>query len=167
MKINLIQLEKEASTKGLLLRLQVRRPLNIWSLRLVVAEEIESQKIRIWGEMKAWAYKGVDGLQLDTMLVNPKAPQGVGHLIWAATMLWALEETPCKRARLLAIHDADNQHNRLIRYFHQRGFRPSREVGAAILDLPLRIIWGGAGSLMIGDCNEVLNYSLRQWRKLT
>ena len=31
-------LEKEASQRGLLLRIQVRKPLNIWSFRLVVGE---------------------------------------------------------------------------------------------------------------------------------
>tara|TARA_Y100001968_G_C19290086_1_gene683773 strand:+ start:517 stop:1032 length:516 start_codon:yes stop_codon:yes gene_type:complete len=162
---SLIQLEKESSEAGLLLRIQVRRPLNLWSLRVVVAEEVDDKKIRILGEMKAWAYSGANGLQLDTMLVQPNTPIGVGDLIWAATMLWALEETPCQRARLLAIHDEDNQHTRLIRYFSQRGFRIIREVAASLSDLPLRTVWGGAGSLMLGNCKDVLAISLRRWRK--
>ena len=32
-QLSLIELEKQASDAGLLLRLQVRRPLNLWSLK--------------------------------------------------------------------------------------------------------------------------------------
>ena len=67
------QLEAEARDRGLLLRLQVGRPLGLWSLPLE--------------EMKGWAYSAATGLQLDTMRVMPKAPAGVGDLIWAATMV--------------------------------------------------------------------------------
>ena len=52
---NLTLLEKEASDRGLLLRIQVRRPLNIWSFRLVVGELTSDDKIQLWGEMKGWA----------------------------------------------------------------------------------------------------------------
>ena len=166
MTINVLsKLEEEVSGQGLLLRLQVRRPLDLWAFRLVVAEEVDERKIRIWGEMKGWAYKGVNGLQLDTMQVNKNAPIGVGYLIWAATMLWALEETPCRHARLLAIHDEDNQHARLIKYFERRKFKIVRDVGASLIDLPLRLIWGGAGSLMIGECREIFEYSYKFWQK--
>ena len=44
---NLTLLEKEASYRGLLLRIQVRRPLNIWSIRLVVGEIISKDKIQL------------------------------------------------------------------------------------------------------------------------
>ncbi len=78
-------------------------------------------------------------------------------------MAWALESTPCKTSRLLAIHDEDQQHLRLIKYFGKRGFKVVREVGSSPLDLPLRTIWGGAGSLMVADCLEVFEYSRRLW----
>ena len=158
------QLEREALEAGLLLRLKVARPLNLWSLRLVVAEYLEPNKVRILGEMKAWAYHGVNGLQLDTMRVLPNAPVGVGHLVWAATMAWALEETPCEKVRLLAIRDAEDQHSRLVRYFSRSGFKPVREIGSAPIDLPLRIIWGGSGVLMVANCSEVFQRSFRLWQ---
>ena len=82
--------------------------------------------------------------------------------IWAATFAWALEATPCRSARLLAIRDNDQQHRRLMRYFRQLGFEPVRELGAAALDLPLRLIWGGAGLLMRGSVSEGLQRSLRR-----
>ena len=158
------QLEAEARERGLLLRLQVGRPLGLWSLRLVVARQAASGSLLLLGEMKGWAYPADSGLQLDTMRVMPKAPAGVGDLIWAATMAWAQEVTPCSRARLLAIRDDEQQHRRLVRYFRQRGFQTQREVEAALWDLPLRMVWGGAGALMSGEVVTVLERSLRGWR---
>ena len=159
------QLETEARERGLLLRLQVGRPLGLWSLRLVVAQQAPSGSLLLLGEMKGWAYPAATGLQLDTMRVMPTAPPGVGDLIWAATMAWAEEATPCSRGRLLAIRDDERQHRRLVRYFRQRGFHPTREVEAALWDLPLRLVWGGAGALMSGEVATVLERSLRGWRK--
>jgi hypothetical protein len=108
------------------------------------------------GEMKGWALPLASGLQLDTMRVQGQDTAGVGLLIWAATFAWALESTPCRSARLLAIRDGDHQHRRLVRYFERLGFEPVREVGAGLTDLPLRLIWGGSGLLMRGDCTEGL-----------
>ena len=159
------QLESEALERGLLLRLQVGRPLGLWSLRLVVAQPVDGERLLLQGEMKGWAYGANAGLQLDTMRVQPGAPAGVGDLVWAATMAWALEMTPCRRARLLAIRDAEQQHRRLVRYFRQRGFTTVREVEAALWDLPLRMVWGGAGALMSGEVETVLERSLRGWRQ--
>ena len=162
-KPNLALLEKEASDMGLLLRIQVRRPLNIWSLRLVVAERTSKDKIQLWGEMKGWAYQSTNGLQLDTMKVGKNANCKVGDLIWAATMAWALEETPCRSARLLAIYDENNQHEILQRYFRRRGFNTVRKIGSSPLDLPMRLVWGGAGAFMVGNCETVLDRSYRSW----
>lgn len=158
------QLEREARQQDLLLRLQVGRPLGLWSLRLVVARS-QSERLQLMGEMKAWAYGGHRGLQLDTMRVLPAAPAGCGDLIWAATMAWAMENTPCRQARLLAIRDDEQQHQRLVRYFKWRGFEPVREVQAALWDLPLRMVWGGAGELMLGDCEHVRDRALTRWRQ--
>ena len=99
------------------------------------------------------------------MRVVPQSPAGVGDLVWAATMAWALEATPCRRARLLAIRDDERQHRRLVRYFRQRGFQLERDVAAALWDLSLRMVWGGAGALMSGSVEQVLERSLRSWRQ--
>ncbi len=160
----LAKLEAEAASLGFLLRIQVRRPLNLWAMRLVVAKHLDSNRIKLLGEMKGWAYQSKSGLQLDTMQVSSDAPSGVGHLIWASTMAWALEETPCKSARLLAINDEEKQHSILVRYFQKRGFSTIKEVGSSVFDLPFRMIWGGAGSLMIGNCHEVYENSLHHWK---
>ena len=162
-KPNLTQLEKEASDRGLLLRIQVARPLNIWSFKLVVGEKTSNTKIQLLGEMKGWAYQNTKGLQLDTMKVGKTANSKVGDLIWSATMAWALEETPCRSARLLAIYDENNQHEILQRYFRMRGFNTVRKVGSSPSDLPLRLVWGGAGAFMVGDCEKVFERSYRSW----
>ncbi len=156
-------LEQQASVEGYLLRVKVSRPLNLWALRLVVGSYVDSSKIKLLGEMKAWAYSSMNGLQLDTMQVRKGSPQCIGHLIWASTMAWALDSTPCKKARLLAIHDDDLQHNKLVRYFRKRGFQTIKDVGSEPIDLPLRLVWGGAGSLMRADCNAVYQSSLFHW----
>ena len=159
------QLERQAHERGLLLRLQVGRPLGLWTLRLVVASPGPSGTAHLLGEMKGWAYAAKAGLQLDTMRVQPGAPAGVGDLIWAATMAWALEATPCRRARLLAIRDAEQQHRRL--HVPHRFEAPLTEVAdqAAAWDLPLRMVWGGAGALMCGDVEAVLERSRRGWHQ--
>ncbi len=156
-------LEKEVSERGLLLRIQVRKPINIWSFRIVVGEQTSTDKIQLWGEMKGWAYQNTKGLQLDTMKVAKNAKSKVGDIIWASTMAWALEETPCRSARLLAIYDENNQHKTLQRYFRKRGFNTVRNVGSSPLDLPLRLVWGGAGAFMVGNCEEVFDRSYRSW----
>ena len=160
---DLPKLEKEAYEKGFLLRIQVRRPLTIWSFRLVVAETTNKDSIQLLGEMKGWAYQDTKGLQLDIMKVGANANSKVGDLIWAATMAWALEETPCRSARLLAIYDENNQHEILQRYFRMRGFNTVRTVGSSPMDLPLRLVWGGAGAFMVGDCETIFERSYRSW----
>ncbi len=156
-------LEKEASDRVFLLRIQVRRPFNIWSFRLVIGEKTSNDKIQLWGEMKGWAYQNTKGLQLDIMKVGKNANSKVGDILWAATMAWAIEETPCRSARLLAIYDENNQHKILQRYFRRRGFNTVRNIGSSPLDLPLRLVWGGAGAFMVGDCEEILDRSYRSW----
>ena len=148
---SLAEIEQRAAAKGLLLRLQVKQALGISTLRVVVARPRDAQAPLLLGELKGWALPIPDGLQLDTMRVQGPQTQDVGRLIWAATFAWALETTPCRSARLLAIRDHEQQHRRLVRYFRQLGFEPIREVGAAAMDLPLRLVWGGAGLLMRGD----------------
>jgi hypothetical protein len=162
-------LAAEADRRGLLLRLQVGRPLGLaWSLRVGVArrlaggEQPGSGTLVLLGELKGWALPTASGLRLDTMRVQGDDTAAVGPLIWAATFAWALEATPCRQATLLAIRDREAQHRRLVRYFRQLGFRPLRELGAGVADLAPRLLWGGAGLLMRGDCAEGLARSARR-----
>jgi len=157
-------LERQANARNLMLRLKVERPLGLWTLRVVVAAPMDDGRAQLLAELKGWAHGGERGLQLDTMRVLPQAPAGVGALVWASTCAWALQATPCRQARLLAIDDDARQHRRLVRYFQGLGFHPTRKLGAAAADLPLRLIWGGAGQLMTGDIDQVLERSSRRWQ---
>jgi hypothetical protein len=163
----LADLEAEASRRGLLLRLQVRRPAGVaWTLRVGVARRPQPQEacggLLLLGELKGWALATADGLRLDTMRVQGEQTAAVAPLICAATFAWALEATPCRRATILAIRDSEKQHRRLVRYFRQLGFTPLRELGAGPADLAPRLLWGGAGLLMRADASEVLRRSARR-----
>lgn len=163
----LADLEAEASRRGLLLRLQLRRPAGLaWTLRVGVARRPQPQEpcggLLLLGELKGWALATADGLRLDTMRVQGDGTEAVGPLIWAATFAWALDATPCRRATILAIRDGERQHRRLVRYFRRLGFTPLRELGAGPADLAPRLLWGGAGLLMRADGGEVLRRSARR-----
>ena len=152
--VTLAEVEQRAASRHLLLRLQVKGRLGLKGLRVVVARPRPQQAPLLLGELKGWALPRADGLQLDTMRVD--GTHGVGLLIWAATFAWALEATPCRTARLLAIRDDEVQHRRLVRYFERLGFTAVRDLGAGPGDLALRLVWGGSGLLMRGDCAEGL-----------
>lgn len=160
---SLEQLEQEASTRGLLLRLQVSRPAGLaWGLRVGVARR-DGERLLLLGELKGWALPSASGLRLDTMRVQAgDDTAALGPLIWAATFAWALEATPCRQATILAIRDSDVQHRRLVRYFRALGFAPLRELAAGPADLAPRLLWGGSGLLMRADCAEVLRRSVRR-----
>ncbi len=152
---SLAAIELLAAARGLRLRLQVGRRLGVWGLRVGVARCRQGEAAELLGELKGWALPLPSGLHLDTLRVRSD-DRIVGVLIWAATFAWALEQTPCRRAQLLAIRDEQRQHQRLVRYFRRFGFVPGRAVGSGPLDLVLRVVWGGAGLLMAADCQEGL-----------
>jgi hypothetical protein len=154
-------LEVRAWAAGLLLRLRVGGLAGVRGVRVVLARPRPQAPPLLLGELKGWCLPTAAGLRLDTMRVQGDDTAAVGPLIWAATFAWALEATPCRSARLLAIRDGERQHRRLVRYFRRLGFTPLRELGAGPLDLGPRLLWGGAGLLMQGDCAEGLQRSGR------
>ena len=167
---DLQRLEAEARRRGLLLRLQVGRPLGLlWSVRVAVAQREPPDAagaagaLVLLGEIKGWALPAPEGLRLDTMRVQTRQRADVGPLLSAAALAWSLEATPCRVAHILAIRDGELQHRRLVRYFRGLGFEPLRELGGAPGDLLPRLLWGGAGLRMQGSCEEVLR---RSWRRL-
>lgn len=161
--LDLGAIEERAAARGLILRLRAPRRWRLRSLHVAVAHASSEGPLLLLGELKGWTLDGpAAALRLDTMRVRPDAPAGVGPLIWAATFAWALECTSCRTARLLAIRDEERQHRRLVRYFSGLGFTPERPLGGGPADLPLRLIWGGAGLLMRADCREGFMRSQRR-----
>jgi len=106
--------------------------------------------------MKGWTYLNKQGIQLDTLRILSKSPSFVSELIWATTMAWAIEKKSSNKARLLAIFDREGYSKKLVRYFKLIGFRIVKEVGSSPADLLLRLVWGGAGTLMNGECISIL-----------
>ena len=153
--MRIYQLEELSESLGLTIKIQVREFLGLNFFRIVIGK-INNNSVKIWGELKGWTFPYKNSLQLDTLRILKNAPKYVSELIWATTMAWALEETNCKRARLLAIYDEDGYSKKLIRYFRLIGFEVAREVGSDPKDILLRLIWGGAGTLMRGDCKRIL-----------
>ena len=149
------ELEKLAGTIGLLIKIQARETLGLCFFRIVIAEQKENI-IKIWAEMKGWTYLNKKGIQLDTLRILSKSPAFVSELIWATTMAWALEKKSSTQARLLAIFDSEGYSKKLVRYFKFIGFKIVKEVGSSPLDLLLRLVWGGAGTLMTGECSFIL-----------
>ena len=149
------KLEKLAVSIGLLIKIQVRETLGLCFFRIVIAEQ-KDNIIKIWGEMKGWTYLNKQGVQLDTLRILSKAPSFVSELLWATTMAWAIEKKSSTKARLLAIFDSEGYSKKLVRYFKLIGFKIVKEVGSKPVDLFLRLVWGGAGTLMTGECTFIL-----------
>ena len=150
------ELQNIAFSLGLVIKIQVRETLGLCFFKIVIAEQRDNI-VKIWGEMKGWTYFNKQGIQLDTLRILSNSPPFVSELIWATTMAWAIEMKVSKKARLLAIYDAEGYSKKLVRYFKIIGFEVVKEVGSTPIDLFLRLIWGGAGTLMKGDCCYVLN----------
>lgn len=161
---DLAAMEAEAVQRGWKLRLAAPRRLGLWTLRVVVARPLPDGRAEWLGELRGWALPQVNGLRLDTLRVQGRGTSGAAPLLLAAGCAWALENTPCRRARFLAIHDNDRQHRRLVRYFRALGFEPLRELGSAPADWGPRLLWGGSGLLMEGACEETIRRCARRWR---
>ena len=149
------ELEKIARSLGLIIKIQVRETLGLCFFKIVVAEQ-KDNIIKIWAEMKGWTYLNKKSIQLDTLRILSKAPSFVSELIWAATFAWAIEKKSSRKARLLAIFDSEGYSKKLVRYFKLIGFKIIKEVGSSPADLLLRLVWGGAGTLMTGECDSIL-----------
>ena len=150
------KLQNIAFSFGLVIKIQVRETLGLCFFKVVIAEQ-KDNFVKIWGEMKGWTYFNKKSIQLDTLRILSNSPLFVSELIWATTMAWAIEKKSSNQARLLAIYDTDGYSKKLVRYFKIIGFEIVKEVGSSPIDLFLRLIWGGAGTLMKGDCFLILN----------
>lgn len=150
------ELQNIAFSLGLVIKIQVRETLGLCFFKIVVAEQ-KNNIVKIWGEMKGWAFLNKKGIQLDTLIILSSSPPFVKELIWASTMVWAIEKKSSNEARLLAIYDTEGYSKKLVRYFKIIGFKIVKEVGSSPVDLFLRLVWGGAGTLMKGDCLNILN----------
>jgi len=86
---------------------------------------------------------------------------GPGLLIAFVCLLHGIENG-CQTIEFLAIDDAEFQHKRLIRYYKTAGFEEVRYVGEELKDIPDRLVWGGCGTLMMNDIEQVL----QKWTRI-
>ena len=149
------ELDKLSSSLGLAIKIQVRETIGLCFFRIVIAEQ-KDNIIKIWAEMKGWTYLNKQGIQLDTLRILSKSPAFVSELIWATTRAWAMEKKSSNKVRLLAIFDSEGYSKKLVRYFKLLGFKIVKEVGSSPVDLLLRLVWGGAGTLMNGESISIL-----------
>ncbi len=150
------ELQNIAFSLGLVIKIQARETLGLCFFKIVIAEQ-KNNIVKIWGEMKGWTFLNNKDIQLDTLRILNTSPPFVSSLIWASTMAWAIEKKNSQNARLLAIYDTEGYSQKLVRYFKIIGFKIVKEVGSSPIDLFLRLVWGGAGTLMKGDCIQILN----------
>ena len=99
--------------------------------------------------------RGVEGYSLFERIFENDSLT-FSELVWATTMAWAIEKKLSNKARLLAIFDNEGYSKKLVRYFKLIGFKIVKEVGSSPIDLLLRLVWGGAGTLMNGECISIL-----------
>ena len=150
------KLQNIAFSLGLIIKIQVRETFGLCFFKVVIAEQ-KDNNVKIWGEMKGWTLLNEQDIQLDTLRILSTSPPFVSELIWASTMAWAIEKKNSHKAKLLAIYDTEGYSKKLVRYFRIIGFKVVKEVGSGPIDLFLRLVWGGAGTLMKGDCFYILN----------
>ena len=153
--MQLDELQTIAYSLGLVIKIQVRETLGLCFFKIVIAER-KDNIVKIWGEMKGWTLFNKQDIQLDTLRILSNSPPFVSELIWASTMAWAIDQKNSEYARLLAIYDTDGYSKKLVRYFKLIGFKIVKEVGSSPIDLLLRLVWGGAGTLMKGNCFYIL-----------
>ena len=67
-----------------------------------------------------------------------------------------LKPTVPLRCEFLAIDDDPEQHKTLVRYYRRLGLTDEKYVGDNIEDIPSRLVWGGRGTLFVGEVKTLL-----------
>ncbi|KAL5857456.1 hypothetical protein ACOSQ3_004914 [Xanthoceras sorbifolium] len=81
---------------------------------------------------------------------------GIGLFIGAVAIRYGYE-CGCTTAELLAINDSDIYHTKLVRFYKRIGFEAVHEVtGSTIGDLAHMLVWGGIGTRMDANVEDLL-----------
>ena len=91
-----------------------------------------------------------------------------GLLISLATACFIREKAPFgnTRAQLLCIRDDERQHASLIRFYRRLGFVPIREVGDDLRSIADKVVWGGDGTIMENQIDDLRRIAARKVRAL-
>ncbi|WOL17640.1 hypothetical protein Cni_G26433 [Canna indica] len=152
----------EASrAQGLRLRFQVLGPF----FRVRAEGEDGAELGRAEGVVRPWI--GGRVLHLDSMRLSrdtlsmDRSIFGLGLFIGAAAVRHGFDQG-CRRAELLAINDSPLFHSKLVRFYTRMGFKVVHEVdGSSMGDLAHMLVWGGRGTRMDADIEELF----QKWGK--
>ncbi|CAM0947209.1 unnamed protein product [Alopecurus aequalis] len=110
-------------------------------------------------------------LHLDSMrmsratLAVPDRPLfGLGLFLGAVAVRHGFD-AGCVRAELLAINDSPLYHRKLVKFYTRMGFKAVHEVdGSSITDLAHMLVWGGKGTRMDADIEQLLSKWSKRFR---
>jgi hypothetical protein len=83
---------------------------------------------------------------------------GLSILLGATSSLMA-HEAGCRKVELLSIDDGNEYAPKLVKYYRRLGFKVVKEVGdnGFFEDLPHLLVWGGVGTRMDGNLQQLLS----------
>uniref|UniRef100_A0A8I6Y8M1 Uncharacterized protein n=1 Tax=Hordeum vulgare subsp. vulgare TaxID=112509 RepID=A0A8I6Y8M1_HORVV len=150
--------------QGLRMRLSTFGPLfRVTATRVGGDGDVELGRAE--GAVRPWPGGAV--LHLDSMRMSratlevPNRPLfGLGIFLGAVTVRHGFD-AGCVRAELLAINDTPLYHKKLVKFYTRMGFKAVHEVhGSSITDFTHMLVWGGRGTRMDADIEQLLASSL-------
>ncbi|EEF34917.1 uncharacterized protein LOC8272280 [Ricinus communis] len=110
--------------------------------------------IRVWLRGKILHLDSIR-LRRETLGME-KSIFGIGLFIGAVAIRYG-HDCGCRVAELLAINDSDLYHSKLVRFYTRIGFKAVHEVtGSTTGDLAHMLVWGGVGTRMDAEVEELL-----------
>ncbi|KAJ0096319.1 hypothetical protein Patl1_28554 [Pistacia atlantica] len=128
----------------------------------ITARSLETQNElgRAEGLIRVWL--GGRVLHLDSIRLRretlgmERSIFGIGLFIGAVAVRYGYD-CGCGAAELLAINDSDLYHKKLVRFYKRIGFKAVHEVtGSTIRDWGHMLVWGGIGTRMEANVDELL-----------
>ncbi|KAK4768843.1 hypothetical protein SAY86_026993 [Trapa natans] len=110
--------------------------------------------VRVWSRGKILHLDSIR-LKKETLGME-KSIFGIGVFIGAVAIRHGYD-CGCRIAELLAINDSDLYHSKLVRFYTRIGFKAVHEVtGSTMGDLAHMLVWGGVGTRMDADIDELM-----------
>ncbi|EXC31474.1 hypothetical protein L484_003673 [Morus notabilis] len=128
----------------------------------ITAKSLETKNEigRAEGIIRVWL--GGTILHLDSIRLQrealgmEKSIFGIGLFIGGVAVRYGYD-CGCRTAELMAINDSDLYHQKLVRFYKRIGFKVVHEVtGSTFGDLPHMLVWGGVGTRMVADIEELM-----------
>ncbi|GJN20411.1 hypothetical protein PR202_gb07786 [Eleusine coracana subsp. coracana] len=116
---------------------------------------------RAEGVVRPWpggAVLHLDSMRMTraTLGVSDRPLFGLGIFLGAVAVRHGYD-AGCARAELLAINDTPLYHDKLLRFYTRMGFKAVHEVdGSSIADLAHMLVWGGRGTRMDANIEDLL-----------